>query len=106
MIRPGALLVVLAFSLAGGACARSRSQPAPSASASSELGSPSSTTGSSPPVPAPAGRIKLCSDGVHKPGDHWKEACNPCRCAADGDITCANFPCGSPRGPDAGDAAP
>ena len=62
-------------------------------------------------------RTKLCSDGFHKPGDHWKEACNPCRCAADGEITCTRFPCpavgeaGSRAGdagprPDAGNAAP
>lgn len=87
MIRPATALALL-LGLAG--CARSKSESVPAPSASS------STTPASARV-APEGgspRTKLCSDGLHKPGDHWKEACNPCRCAADGDITCARFPCG------------
>jgi hypothetical protein len=85
MIRPA---IALALLLAFVGCARSKSETAPSAS--------SSTTPASAGASAEGGgaRIKLCSDGLHKPGDHWKEACNPCRCAADGDITCAHFPCG------------
>ena len=102
MIRPGTqLALALALALAGTGCARSKSQPAPSASASSQLAASAPAS-----IPAP-GRIKLCSDGLHKPGDHWKEACNPCRCAADGEITCAQFPCaGGAAKPDAGGAAP
>ena len=107
MNRPAAALVlVLALVLAGAGCARAKSEPAPAPSASSST-LPASVS------PAPEGgsvRIKLCSDGLHRPGDHWKEACNPCRCAANGEITCTRFPCASvgdagPQARDAGAAA-
>lgn len=104
MNRPGTALA-LALVLVG--CAKSKTEAVPVASASS------ATDPAPASAPAPAARrIKLCSDGVHKPGDHWKEACNPCRCAADGEITCAHFACepvdagGVRRAADAGDAAP
>jgi hypothetical protein len=103
MIRPG-IVLASTFALGIAGCARSKAtptstEPAPSAS-------PSSTPASAQPAPV-GGRIKLCADGLHKPGDHWKQACNPCRCAADGEITCSNFPCPAPTAKaDAGDAAP
>jgi hypothetical protein len=45
------------------------------------------------PATRPVVKGPLCGDNFHKPGDHWKEACNLCRCAADGDITCTRFVC-------------
>jgi hypothetical protein len=100
-LETGLSTFVLALVLASAGCAKPRSDPAPAGSSSAALAAPSA---------APAGRTKLCTDGAHRPGDHWKEACNPCRCAADGEITCARFPCAAPvvksDAGDAGDAAP
>ncbi len=98
MTRPKTALA-LALALTGAACARTKSEPSPAPSASS---STTPASASAPVSEGGAARIKLCSDGFHKPGDHWKEACNPCRCAADGQITCAHFPCIAAG--DAGDA--
>jgi hypothetical protein len=84
------VVVLVTVSLLASGCAKSKpSDASPSASSSAAL-----AAGSTAPLAArPPARNKLCSDGFHKPGDHWKEQCNPCRCAADGEITCAHFPC-------------
>lgn len=78
---PAHLLALLA--VAG--CAKSKPQetPAPAPVASTEAGA----------APAIAAKVLLCSDGFHRRGDHWKVACNVCRCGADGDILCSQFPC-------------
>jgi hypothetical protein len=88
---PAAVLFVVGVSslviVAG--CARSKSTPKETAPADS-------ASVASPAMPATRPGVKgvLCRDGLHKPGDHWKEVCNLCRCAADGDITCTRFVCG------------
>lgn len=76
----GALLA-----LAGCAKAKSNETPAPSASAPAPLEAGA--------APQSAGSNLLCTDGLHKRGDHWKVACNVCRCGADGVILCSDFPC-------------
>jgi hypothetical protein len=81
-----------------GACRAGKSDdatPAPVASASSAIVGAEASL--SPPAGIPR---KLCTDGVHRGGDHWKDDCNPCRCAADGDITCTHFAC--PAKPEGG----
>jgi hypothetical protein len=90
-------LVLLA--LAGCARSKPKESPAPAADPSASA----SAAIASAPVRTPA--ALLCSDGLHRRGDHWKVDCNPCRCAADGDIVCAHFPCAAPAAP-AGDAGP
>jgi hypothetical protein len=76
--------------LALGGCAKAKSNetPAPSASA------PGPTEAGA--TPQSAGSNLLCTDGLHKRGDHWKVACNVCRCGADGAILCSEFPCAAP----------
>jgi hypothetical protein len=84
---PRVVFVVVAFALAG--CARSKSTPAGTAPADS-----ASAASSAVLATRPGSKGLLCRDGLHEPGDHWKEVCNLCRCAADGDITCTRFVCG------------
>jgi hypothetical protein len=83
------VLVVLALVavLAGCAKAKAKEDPAPAPDPSASAATATATaTGRAPAV-------LLCSDGLHRRGDHWKVDCNPCRCAADGDIVCSQFPC-------------
>lgn len=105
MIRLG-LVLASTLALCAAGCAKSKPAPTSSDPAPAPSSSTSLAVNGAPPAPA-GGRIKLCSDGVHRPGDHWKQACNPCRCAADGEITCSNFPCPAINAKtDGGDAAP
>ena len=87
MHRASRLFPVLLLLLVLGGCAKSKlnETPAPDPSASASAVTPTGQGRS----PAPL----LCNDGLHRRGDHWKIDCNPCRCAADGDIVCAQFPC-------------
>lgn len=76
---------LLLLVLAGCAKSKPKESPAPAADPSA------SAATASAPGRTPA--ALLCSDGLHRRGDHWKVDCNPCRCAADGDIVCSHFPC-------------
>jgi hypothetical protein len=81
-------LVALAALAALAGCAKSKSSettgPAPATSV--EAGA----------APARTAQQLLCRDGLHRRGDHWKKDCNPCRCGADGEIVCSEFPCPAP----------
>jgi hypothetical protein len=80
-VSPVLLLLVLA------GCAKSKANESPA---------PAAEPSASAAIASAAGRTPaalLCSDGLHRRGDHWKVDCNPCRCAADGDIVCSHFSC-------------
>ena len=85
MHRASRLFPVPLLLLVLGGCAKSKPNETPAPDPSASAVTPTAQGRS----PAPL----LCSDGLHRRGDHWKIDCNPCRCAADGDIVCAQFPC-------------
>jgi hypothetical protein len=80
--------------LALGGCAKAKSNETPGPSSAV----PPPTEAGAAPASAPqsAGANLLCTDGLHKRGDHWKVACNVCRCGADGAILCSEFLCTTP----------
>jgi hypothetical protein len=80
-----ALLAALLVAVAG--CAKSKPQDKPQ-----ETPAPAPDTEAGA-APALGPKALLCRDGAHRRGDHWKVACNVCRCGADGDILCSQFPC-------------
>lgn len=88
---PVPLLLLLLLVTAGCAKSKPNESPAPAADPSASASAGATSANAPPRTPAPL----LCSDGLHRRGDHWKVDCNPCRCAADGDIVCAHFPCAS-----------
>jgi hypothetical protein len=75
-----------------GGCAKAKSNETPAPIASASAAAP--TEGGV--APQSAGSNLLCTDGLHKRGDHWKVACNVCRCGADGAILCSEFLCTTP----------
>jgi hypothetical protein len=77
------------------ACAKSKPNEAPAPPPTTEAGVAPVSAG------ANAGKAALCSDGLHRRGDHWKVDCNVCRCGADGAILCSEFPCAERAAPDA-----
>lgn len=85
MHRASRLFPVPLLLLVLGGCAKSKPNETPAPDPSASAVTPTAQGRS----PAPL----LCSDGLHRRGDHWKIDCNPCRCAADGDIVCSQFPC-------------
>jgi hypothetical protein len=76
-------LVLPALFLAVAGCTKAKPHETPAPVPDTEGGA----------APAIAAKVLLCSDGFHRRGDHWKVACNVCRCGADGDILCSSFPC-------------
>ena len=89
--RTGTRLLIAALLLVVAGCAKSKPNetPAPAPTPDTEAGA----------APAVASKVLLCSDGLHRRGDHWKVACNVCRCGADGDILCSEFTCVEDAGP-------
>ncbi len=81
--------VCLALLLGGCAKSTAKETPAPAPSAAIEAGV----------APASAPKTQLCTDGLHRRGDHWKIACNVCRCGADGAILCSEYDCAERTSP-------
>jgi len=82
-----AALALVAFVTLFPACAKSKTEETAAPKPAAEAGAAPLSAG------ANAGKAALCTDGLHRRGDHWKVDCNACRCGADGTILCSEFPC-------------
>ncbi|MDB4937899.1 MAG: Pacifastin inhibitor [Labilithrix sp.] len=88
-----ALVVVVAVVLALAACHGKSDEISPSAAASASAAAAAVAAGEAGLSPPAGIARKLCTDGLHRAGEHWKNDCNPCRCGADGEIVCTQFVC-------------
>jgi hypothetical protein len=88
------------FALVAACRAGKSDDPTPSAATSASAAAQAqalAAEGGTPPAGMPR---KLCTDGLHRAGEHGKNDCNPCRCGMDGEIICTDYPC--PPRPEAG----